>query len=152
MGIKKVEELMIGEPKEGDCCPECKTSWDGGDILEELVRLKDEGMGYQDYSDEDLIKAAGDYGWTSENKKRFGNLIGMELSMDDPEHYDGVSYWACPECGVAWCRWTGERTERFVKAITERNRRIDEMNGKSEFPSFTKDNDAKINDNIKKHI
>ena len=152
--VKQVDEFIIDiNTKEGDCCPECKANWDGGDILEELVRLKDEGTFYQNYSDADLIKAAGDYGWTQENKKRFSHLIGMELSMDDPEHYDGVSYWICPECGVGWCRWTGERTDRFVETITERNRRIDEMNGKGGlYPNFTKYNDAKIDDNKKKHI
>ena len=113
------------ETKEYDACPECSANWDGGDILEELVRRKDAGEEpFINYSDEELIEYAGSYGWTPETPKRFGNLIGMELSMDDPEHYDGVSYHACPECGVAWCRWSGERSERFVKTIEERNKMI----------------------------
>jgi hypothetical protein len=41
-------------------------------------------------------------------------LIGVELSYDDPEHYDGVSYWQCPECYVAWNRFNGKRTERLM--------------------------------------
>lgn len=149
--MKKVEEFMIdGNTKEGDCCPECEANWDGGDILEEFVRLKDEGHNYySNLSDDELIEAAGDYGWTPENKKRFGNLIGMELSMDDPEHYDGVSYWACPECGVAWCRWTGERSERFVELVEERNRNI---NGIETEEGYINLQGFDIDEKDKKHI
>jgi len=111
--------------QEGDCCPECKTSWDGGDILEDATRRKDASEPMFDMSDTELIEYAEAYGWTPEDKRRWGNLIGMELSYDDPEHYDGVSYWACPECGVAWCRWTGDRTDRFVSDVKLRNLHIE---------------------------
>jgi hypothetical protein len=29
--------------------------------------------------------------------------------------YDGVSYWQCPECEIAWHRFKGDRTDKFVK-------------------------------------
>ena len=127
MENKKVDKFKINlQTKEGDCCPECNANWDGGDILEDATRRKDAGETYFcDLSDAELIEYAESYGWTPEEPRRWGNVIGMELSYDDPEHYDGVSYWACPECGVAWCRWTGERTDRFVEDINLRNRHIE---------------------------
>lgn len=83
-------------------------------------------------------------------QKRWSKVIGMELSYDDPEHYDGVSYWACPECGVAWCRWTGDRTERFVKNVIIRNKHINggdkTENGYDIYPGFN------IDEEDKKHI
>lgn len=30
----------------------------------------------------------------------FSRLIGIELSYDHPDHYDGVSFWKCPDCGT----------------------------------------------------
>lgn len=71
MGENKVGNFKVSNNvKEGDCCPECKTSWDGGDILEEAVRRKDNKEYYfGNLSDADLIKYAENYGWTPENKK-----------------------------------------------------------------------------------
>lgn len=33
----------------------------------------------------------------------YSKLIGVE----DPELYDGVSWWMCPVCVRTWDRWTG---------------------------------------------
>lgn len=124
----KVEKLMVSsDVKEGDCCPECNANWDGGDIFEKFRSMRDDENHehhsyYKGQTDEDLIKSAGHYGWTKDNPRRFGEIIGMELSYDDPEHYDGVSYWLCPGCNIAWNRWDGERTERFKKSIEEQKK------------------------------
>jgi len=37
--------------------------------------------------------------------KTYSRLVGVEIQGG----YDGVSYWACPFCGAAWDRFTGER-------------------------------------------
>ena len=35
-------------------------------------------------------------------------LIGVEYAYNDPDHYDGVSEWACPLCGYHRGRWSGK--------------------------------------------
>ncbi len=68
-------------------------------------------------SDEDLIKSAANYGWSPDNKVRSSKIIGIELAYDDPDYYDGVSYWMCPHCGIAWNRFTGEKTDKFKEEM-----------------------------------
>lgn len=112
--------------QEGDCCPECNANWDGGDILDKFKNMRSDPTEpnyeyYKDYTDEQLLEVVGHYGYTEDEPKRFGLIIGIELSYDHPERYDGTSYWACPECGVAWSRFTGERSEMFINEITNRS-------------------------------
>lgn len=33
--------------------------------------------------------------------------LGCEYDHTSPEHYDGISEWACPRCGRREGRWTG---------------------------------------------
>lgn len=77
-------------------CPHCGTDWDAGDIYEVLQK----NPYYQDKTDEEVKIIAGYYGWSEENKIRFSNIIGIE----DPRIYDGVSWWACPQCNTRWDR------------------------------------------------
>ena len=39
-------------------------------------------------------------------------LIAVEYPHDHPDHYDGVSEWRCPYCGVRVGRWS-ERVLAF---------------------------------------
>lgn len=120
----KVKEFFIGDvTKKGDCCPECKTSWDNGDIYEHYLEAKfnplhDMHETYSNKSLGEIKKIAKKYGWTEKNKKRFSKVIGIDCSMsldaNDDETYDGVSYWQCPDCKIAWHRFKGYRTEKFV--------------------------------------
>lgn len=124
--MKKVENLKLSsDTKKGDCCPECNAEWDGGDIYEHFLEAKfnpnHEQHGY--YGDKTLAEikeTAGHYGWTEETPRRFGKLIGIDMSMDlnatEDEQYDGVSYWQCPKCQIAWHRFKGFRTDKFVKS------------------------------------
>jgi hypothetical protein len=119
--MKKVDNYKIGETKKGDCCPECKAEWDGGDIYEYFLEAKfnpnhEQHGNYQHKTLQEVKGTAADYGWSEDDPRRFDNIIGIELPYDDPEHYDGVSYWQCPECEIAWNRFTGERTERFIRS------------------------------------
>ena len=50
------------------------------------------------------------------------DFTGVEYDGMHPEHYDGVSEWACNVCGTRYGRWTGKilsehefekRSERF---------------------------------------
>lgn len=38
---------------------------------------------------------------------KWGREIGIELPYDHPKHYDGVSYWQCPDCKTLFDRFTG---------------------------------------------
>ena len=84
-------------------CPECGISWDGGDINEVMRNI------YEGSIDELKIKEwVASYGWTKKNPKRFKeNVIGIE----DPELYDGVSFWECSGCKAQWNRFTGEQVK-----------------------------------------
>lgn len=91
-------------------CPECGCKWKGEDILEYFLRLKREGDPYWGKKTrEEIRESAGDYGWKEEEPKWFSRLIGVELPYDDPGHYDGVSFWKCPDCETQWDRFTGEK-------------------------------------------
>ena len=60
-------------------CPECGESW----VAEEIQESSRHHYG---------------------GETHFSHLIGIE----DPEKYDGVSYWMCPFCKATWDRFTGE--------------------------------------------
>lgn len=36
------------------------------------------------------------------------NIIGVEYSWDNPEHYDGISEWMCSQCQTRVGRWSGK--------------------------------------------
>jgi hypothetical protein len=121
----KVENFKYdSDTRKGDCCPECNAAWDGGDIYEYFLEAKFNPNHqlhdyYKDKSLIDIKKSIESYGWTDKTPKRFGRVIGLDCSMDPnadkEDQYDGVSYWQCPECQISWNRFTGERTEKFVK-------------------------------------
>lgn len=58
-------------------CPECGSDWRGAPIPEHQQHM---------------------FGGAT----HFHRLIGIE----DPEVYDGISWWECPDCGKQWSRWT----------------------------------------------
>jgi len=73
-------------------CPNCNSSWDGGDIFDTL-----RGQAWcADTSDDDLR----DHIFQSYGRPpyRWSRLIGVEIQ----EYYDGVSYWMCPDCSARW--------------------------------------------------
>ncbi len=92
-------------------CPKCNSNWDGGSILETFLKQRDAAQ-----------PGEFRYGWTDEqvenNMKecysppyRWGREIGVELSYDHPNYYDGVSYWQCPDCKTTFNRFTGFEEE-----------------------------------------
>jgi rubredoxin len=99
-------EIKTASISESLACPACGSSWDAGDILERFVALRAEGDSYyKNKTDAELQEIASQYGWTPENPKRFSRLIGVELPYSHPNHYDGVSFWRCPDCKVQWSRF-----------------------------------------------
>ena len=93
-------------------CPHCKCNWNGGDILECLSKHPL----YSNYTKEQLLEAAGHYGWTPETPKNFSLVIGIELPYDHPNHYDGISYWQCPECKTVFTR-DGIETNKTLEEL-----------------------------------
>ena len=69
-------------------CRYCKLDLDDGDIYEVLSA----DSYYKNYSQDDLIKAAGTYGWTVENKKRFSKI--KTIHSDDSGYFIEI----CPAC------------------------------------------------------
>lgn len=61
-------------------CPECKKSWDAGDIPKDIRHH---------YS----------------NPYKWSHLVGIEVRGK----YDGISYWQCPFCKTTWDRWTEKK-------------------------------------------
>lgn len=49
-----------------------------------------------------------------ESEQEQGTLFSRLIGYDIRGVYDGVLYWACPDCGVAFHRWTDPRM--MVKA------------------------------------
>jgi hypothetical protein len=87
-------------PGEAGPCPICGGIWDGGLIFDELRKMDY----YKDKSDNELRASIKD-GYGADDR-HFYRVIGIE----DPEVYDGVSWWRCPDCGSEWDRWTGKLT------------------------------------------
>lgn len=76
-------------------CPNCNVTWEGDEIPAGLFSTGD-------YTVREATEGAKHYGWTPENKKKFGvNVIGVEA-----RGYDGVEYWECQVCGAKIDRFT----------------------------------------------
>lgn len=65
-----------------DNCPHCGTDQRGDPIPAEHL-------------------AAGLYGEPDSAPRHYSRTIGVNI----PGVYDGVLYWACPDCGGTWHRW-----------------------------------------------
>ncbi len=93
-------------------CPECGVSWDGGCIFETCIAENN----WQEHHDTEQAYIAHLKEFYSP-PYRWGRMIGIQLGYDHPNHYDGVSYWQCPDCKATWNRFTEELEEipRHVK-------------------------------------
>ena len=79
-------------------CPECNADWCDGDIFD-TFRSQDWCKNRSDEELRTFVKThyAPPY--------KFSRLVGVQLPYDHPEHYDGVSYWRCPDCEHQWPRF-----------------------------------------------
>lgn len=94
---------MIFDPSEDGNCPQCGSSWRGGQIPSESV-----SKGYYGHHNPCKKLREWDKGYDELTQctcpvRHYSRLIGIEV----PSKYDGVSYWRCPDCGATWDRWTG---------------------------------------------
>jgi hypothetical protein len=107
-------------------CPKCNANWDNGDILETFKALRAKGDDYYaTKTDAELVEITRSYGSTPENPKKFSRLIGFELPYDHPEHYDGVSFWRCPDCSYDWQRFAPKAKTRAQDQLQQRNAESD---------------------------
>lgn len=82
-------------------CPKCGADWCAGDIFETF-----RGQEWcKDKSDSEL-RAFIERSYAPPYK--FSRLIGVELPYNHPKHYDGVSYWECPDCPATFPRFGKE--------------------------------------------
>jgi len=83
-------------------CPVCDADWDGGSILEEFKKQRDEGStAWAGMSDAELeVEVKKCYG----PPYRWGREIGIEIQGG----YDGISYYQCPDCSALFDRFTGK--------------------------------------------
>lgn len=93
--------------KEGETiCPKCGSDWDGGSIIDAFIEQRNQGSKHWGgKTDEEIEKEV------KENYSppyRWGRQIGIQLPFDHPLHYDGISYWQCPDCSTAFNRFTGD--------------------------------------------
>ena len=92
-------------------CPKCNANWEGGSILETFKeQQKVKGSWCENMTDEEMLEGySPPYRWSRQ--------IGIELPLDHPNHYDGISYWQCPDCKTTFNRFTGK--EEVIKSIQE---------------------------------
>lgn len=105
------EEIIL---KKGQrTCPKCGSNLDGGSIVETFIAQRNDASTEDNYiwkgmSDEQIEECVKE---CYSEPYRWGREIGIELPYDHPNHYDGVSYWQCPDCGATFNRFTGKMEE-----------------------------------------
>lgn len=119
--MSRFETVFVdGQPTQLDaygCCPQCSADWDNGDIVERFKQLRANNDPYWGAkTDEEIVKSAGHYGWTPETPRHFTRLVGVELPLTHPQHYDGVSFWQCPDCQATWNRFPWQHALSFPGA------------------------------------
>lgn len=109
--------------RHGDC-PNCKASWDGGDIYETLSMMDI----HIAKPPSDVLKLAEQFGWTKENKKRFSNIISHEIESSTYTTTNDINskaskkitvsttFYQCPKCLHAFIPLTGKHFDSLNEA------------------------------------
>lgn len=131
-----VENYKIDETNHCGTCPECKASWDNGEVVDYLM---DKELYLGATTDRGIAEgiARRNYGWTPENQKRISKLAFVE-SSDGDDTFNGLDgYYQCPQCQIAWGSENGERTEKFKSLLAEKSAMDDFI--KKNFPRISKE-------------
>lgn len=75
-------------------CPQCGASLCAG-LIVDTIKLSEYHP--EPYTLEEIQDMYGD-----------GRCYGLQVGIEVPFKYDGVSYWRYPCCGITVDRWTGE--------------------------------------------
>ncbi len=97
-----------------EVCPNCHADWKGAQLDPGAVF-----KGYYGHREPCQRKRKWDEGYDELTPcscgPRFSSrLVGIELPYDHPDHFDGVSFWCCPDCNTRWDRWTREEVSGEV--------------------------------------
>lgn len=92
-----------------DNCPKCGVSWDGGSILESFIKQREDGVSYWKGKSDEEIESRMKESYSP--PYRWGRAIGIELPYNHPNHFDGTSYWQCPDCKAIFDRFTEEEVD-----------------------------------------
>ena len=93
-------------------CPECGADWRSSPIPVEYV-LADH-YGHVVPCTRKFMYPVKDTTPCTCPPRYYSRLIGIQLPYDDPNHFDGVSFWRCPDCGAQWNRFTEELVSRYT--------------------------------------
>lgn len=87
-------------------CKACGGSWSEDRDIATQFYEENRAM----YPTRESAEAAAEmFGWTKENQLCAGkNVVGIQYSHRNPNHYDGVSEWHCMLCKARIGRWTGK--------------------------------------------
>ncbi len=72
-------------------CRYCNYNLDDGDIFEVLSNLEE----YKNYSKDEIINVARDYGWSQDNPKHFSKIHIIQFPIKPQIE-------VCPECSGIW--------------------------------------------------
>lgn len=97
--LKFPDKRSEQEGHDHDVCPRCSAELCAGLLLDWGKKM----------AGEDAENYAKMYGWPE--KLCGSQTLGIELPWDDPRHYDGVSYWKYPCCGLVVDRFTREEVD-----------------------------------------
>lgn len=89
-------------------CPNCEHGWDGGDIVQELSKLDL----FKGNSQQEMLKIAGNYGYTETNPTRFSKLESVELP-----NMGSSAFWRCPKCRHVWDKITNHHYVSLNQAL-----------------------------------
>jgi len=94
---------------EKSSCPKCGVSWEDEREMPQVL-FESQNTSYKTIEEAEVAAAL--YGWTKENKMKPGkDVIGVQYSYKNPNHYDGVSEWNCAVCKARVGRWSGKLLE-----------------------------------------
>lgn len=74
-------------------CPNCKTSWDGGDVFEVLSNMDI----HSNKSSHDIQKLSATYGWSENTKTRFSNTTSIIVTSENKDISKG-NFIQCKKC------------------------------------------------------
>lgn len=94
-----------------DACPHCGTSLQGAPVPDEHRQHKPD-------HDEQVARYGRCYCLPYGDATHFRREVGIQVSGV----YDGVLYWSCPDCGLAWPRdfGVGTRLQRLSEEFALR--------------------------------
>jgi hypothetical protein len=91
-------------------CPKCKSSWDGGSILETFIQQRNNGHAvWKDLTDQQIEEKMKE---TYNEPYRWGRQISVYS-----RELDKTVYWKCPDCNTYFDRKYNEVKDINIKLL-----------------------------------